>query len=299
MNGRCTLCPRECNADRSKKNGFCKSGELAAIARADLHMWEEPCISGKNGSGTVFFSGCPLRCVFCQNHEISHSDFGTVVTDETLAKIFLHLQKRGAHNINLVNPTHFTDNIINALKSVKDKLKIPVVWNSGGYEKAETIKRLCGLVDIFLPDFKYVSPEISMKYSRAYDYCDFALPAIKQMVAQAGYPIFDEDGMMTSGVLIRHLVLPSHADESKKVIDMIAQNFDTSRLYLSIMCQYFPTHKAFDFPEISRRLTTLEYQKVLKHAEEAGITNGFCQQRSSAKEEYVPQFFDKLDLSGI
>lgn len=299
MSGKCFLCPRQCGGNREQKNGFCRSGNLSAIARADLHVWEEPCISGTNGSGTVFFSGCVLRCVFCQNHVISHESFGTEVSDDVLGKIFLDLQKRGAHNINLVNPSHFTDNIINAIESVKDKLKIPVVWNSGGYEKAETIKRLSGLVDVFLPDFKYVSSEISMKYSGASNYFEYAFSAISQMFEQAGYPRFDKDGMMTKGVLVRHLVLPSLVSESKKVIDVLSSNFDTQKLYLSIMCQYFPAHRANEFPEISRRLTTLEYQKVLSYAEEKGITHGFCQQRSSAKEEYVPQFYDNIDFSQI
>lgn len=293
----CRLCPRNCGADRSKRNGFCKSGKLSAVARADLHMWEEPCISGDHGSGTVFFSGCALRCVFCQNHVISHAPFGSEISDEALSRIFLDLQSRGAHNINLVNPTHFTYNILSALDLVRGKLKIPVVWNTGGYEKAETIKILSGYVDIFLPDLKYVSPETSAKYSYARDYFEFAKDALAEMFSVAGYPRFDENGIITSGVLVRHLVLPSNVSETKKVIDHLAENFDTEKLYVSLMCQYFPTHKAFDYPEISRRLTTLEYQKVLKYAEERGIHHGFYQQRSSAKQEYVPQFYEKLDFS--
>ncbi len=294
---KCRLCPRNCGADRSKKNGFCKSGELSAVARADLHMWEEPCISGKRGSGTVFFSGCALRCVFCQNHVISHAPFGSEISDEMLGQIFLSLQSKGARNINLVNPTHFTNNILRALDMVRGKLNIPVVWNTGGYEKAETIRRLSGYVDVFLPDLKYVSPELSGKYSSARDYFEYAKDALAEMFALAGYPRFDNDGMMTSGVLVRHLVLPSNISETMKVIDHLARNFDTEKLYISLMCQYFPTHKAFEYPEISRRLTTLEYQKVLKYAEICGITHGFYQQRSSAKEEYVPQFYEKLDFS--
>ncbi len=294
---KCRLCPRNCGADRTKKNGFCKSGKLSAVARADLHMWEEPCISGKRGSGTVFFSGCALRCVFCQNHVISHCPFGSEITDETLGQIFLSLQSRGAHNINLVNPTHFANNILRALDLVREKLNIPVVWNTGGYEKAETVQLLSGYVDIFLPDLKYVSPGLSEKYSSARDYFEYAKDALDEMFSLAGYPRFDSDGMMTSGVLVRHLVLPSNIAETMKVIDHLAQNFDTEKLYISLMCQYFPTHKAFDYPEISRRLTTLEYQKVLKYAESRGITHGFYQQRSSAKEEYVPQFYEKLDFS--
>lgn len=294
---KCRLCPRNCGADRQKSNGFCKSGKLSSVARADLHMWEEPCISGSRGSGAVFFSGCSLRCVFCQNHEISHTPYGQVLSDDALARVFLHLRDKGAHNINLVNPTHFAKNIINALGMVKKELGIPVVWNSGGYEKSETIASLHGLVDIFLPDLKYVSPTLSGKYSSAPDYFDYAKSALDEMFRLVGYPEFDGDGMMKKGVLVRHLVLPSNVEESKKVIDHLAQNYDTNKLYVSLMCQYFPTHKAFDFPEISRRLTTLEYQKVLKYAREKGIINGFCQEKSSAKEEYVPQFFGKLDFS--
>ena len=294
---KCRLCPRNCGADRQKSNGFCKSGKLSSVARADLHMWEEPCISGSRGSGAVFFSGCSLRCVFCQNHEISHTPYGQVLSDDALARVFLHLRDKGAHNINLVNPTHFAKNIINALGMVKKELGIPVVWNSGGYEKRETIASLQGLVDIFLPDLKYVSPALSGKYSSAPDYFDYAKSALDEMFRLVGYPEFDGDGMMKKGVLVRHLVLPSNVEESKKVIDHLAQNYDTNKLYVSLMCQYFPTHKAFDFPEISRRLTTLEYQKVLKYAREKGIINGFCQEKSSAKEEYVPQFFGKLDFS--
>ena len=294
---KCRLCPRNCGADRQKSNGFCKSGKLSSVARADLHMWEEPCISGSRGSGAVFFSGCSLRCVFCQNHEISHTPYGQVLSDDALARVFLHLRDKGAHNINLVNPTHFAKNIINALGMVKKELGIPVVWNSGGYEKSETIASLHGLVDIFLPDLKYVSPALSGKYSSAPDYFDYAKSALDEMFRLVGYPEFDGDGMMKKGVLVRHLVLPSNVEESKKVIDHLAQNYDTNKLYVSLMCQYFPTHKAFDFPEISRRLTTLEYQNVLKYAREKGIIYGFCQEKSSAKEEYVPQFFGKLDFS--
>ena len=294
---KCRLCPRNCGADRQKSNGFCKSGKLSSVARADLHMWEEPCISGSRGAGAVFFSGCSLRCVFCQNHEISHTPYGQVLSDDALARVFLHLRDKGAHNINLVNPTHFAKNIINALGMVKKELGIPVVWNSGGYEKSETIASLHGLVDIFLPDLKYVSPALSGKYSSAPDYFDYAKSALDEMFRLVGYPEFDGDGMMKKGVLVRHLVLPSNVEESKKVIDHLAQNYDTNKLYVSLMCQYFPTHKAFDFPEISRRLATHEYQKVLKYAREKGIINGFCQEKSSAKEEYVPQFFGKLDFS--
>ena len=292
----CKLCPRNCGADRYKKSGFCKSGTLAAVARADIHMWEEPCISGNMGSGTVFFSGCSLRCVFCQNHEISHSPKGEIISNEKLGDIFLRLQDKGAHNINLVNPTHYVPNIINALDIVKNKLTIPVVYNSSGYEKAETIAALEGYVDVFLPDLKYFSSDLSKKYSYAPDYFECASKAISKMIDVAGYPVFDENGMIKSGVIVRHLVLPSNVTDSKNILRFLAENFDTSRLYVSLMCQYFPTHKAYEYKEISRRLTSLEYGKVLSYAKELGIVNGFCQARSSAKEEYVPEFFDKLDF---
>lgn len=257
-------------------------------------MWEEPCISGKNGSGTVFFSGCSLKCVFCQNFEISHQNKGEIISIERLSEIFLKLQDMGAHNINLVNPTHFSSVIKEALDLIKGKLEIPVVWNSSGYEKAEIIKTLSGYVDIFLPDFKYVTPEIAKKYSQASDYFEYAKNAVKEMTEIAGYPQFSPDGMLKKGVLIRHLVLPSNFRESFKVIDFLSANFDTDRLYLSLMCQYFPAYRACEYKEISRKLTTLEYQKVIDYAIKSGIRNGFLQERNSATDEYVPQFFDKL-----
>lgn len=290
----CTLCPRNCNIDRTEKVGFCKSLSMPKVARADLHMWEEPCISGKRGSGTVFFSGCSLKCVFCQNHEISHGDIGETITVKRLSELLLQLQDKGAHNINLVNPTHFSVAVIKALDAVKHKLSIPVLWNSSGYEKPESLKALNGYIDIFLPDLKYVSSDVSQKYSGASDYFSYASVAIKKMFELVGYPQFDDDGMMKKGVLVRHLVLPSHVAESYKVIDHLAESYDTKQLYVSLMCQYFPTYKAFEYREISRKLTTLEYNKVIDHAVKKGITNGFLQERNSAKEEYVPQFYNKL-----
>ncbi len=215
---------------------------------------------------------------------------GKEISDKELSEIFLALQDKGVHNINLVNPTHFVPNIINALELVKHKLFIPVVWNTGGYEKAQTISALRGYVDIFLPDLKYVTPEISKKYSGAADYFEFAAPALETMFEVAGYPVFDENGMMKSGVLVRHLVLPSLLSETKAVIDHLALSFDKSRLWLSLMCQYFPTYRAKEFPEISRRLTTLEYQRAADYAKKCGILNGFLQEKASANAVYVPQF---------
>lgn len=292
----CTLCPRECRADRTHTKGACGMSNVAVVARTAPHEWEEPCISGKSGSGTVFFSGCSLKCVFCQNHEISHGNIGCEVSDEKLAEIFLKLEEIGCHNINLVNPTHFVPNIINALELAKPHLKIPVVWNTGGYEKSETLKMLAGYVDIFLPDLKYVSTDVSLKYSGAKNYFEYASDALDTMFELVGYPQFDSSGMMKSGVLVRHLVLPSHVAESKKVIDHLAENYDTKKLWVSLMCQYFPTYRAFEFPEISRKLTTLEYQRVCQYARDRGITNGFLQDKASAAGEYVPQFSEDLKL---
>ncbi len=290
----CRLCPRECSVDRRVKKGFCHESDTVRIARADLHMWEEPCISGDSGSGAVFFSGCTLGCVFCQNHKISHESVGSEISDEKLADVFLMLEQKGAHNINLVNPTHFTDNILSALDKVRHRLGIPVVWNSGGYERAETIKRLLGYVDIFLPDFKFASSELSMRYSGVRDYCDIALRAILQMKENVGYPVFSSDGLMKSGFLIRHLVLPSGMHDSMRVLDIISQNFDTERVHLSLMCQFFPAYKAATFPELSRKLTTLEYQRVLEYSEKLGLVHGYRQMKDSAKDSFVPEFYSNL-----
>ena len=290
----CKLCPRNCGADRKYKKGFCRSGIYPIVARADLHMWEEPCITGKNGSGAVFFSGCNLGCVFCQNYQISHNGTGEEITDRKLADIFLMLKEKGAENINLVNPVHFTPNIINALDIVKDKLGIPVIWNSGGYEKKETIRLLSGYIDIFLPDLKYITPELSEKYSGARDYFKAASEAIDEMLALAGYPVFDNEGKMIKGVLVRHLILPSHLRETKLIIDYLSNTYDKSKFWISLMSQYVPFYKAFAYPEISRKLTTLESQRAAEYAGEKGLIHGFCQDISAAGDKYVPEFFNKL-----
>lgn len=290
MNNKCTLCPRNCGRDRTKEKGFCGADDKIRIARVGLHEWEEPCISYGKGSGTVFFSGCSLKCVFCQNHEISSGLRGRDITASELPDIFLRVRDMGAVNLNLVNPTHYSLDIAKALEKVKDKLGIPVVWNTGGYEKTETLKTLSGLVDIYLPDIKYHSSEYSLKYSAAKDYFDVTFSAIEEMFRQTGYPKFDSEGHMKSGVLIRHLVLPGMYRDSMEILDKLSEKYDTSGLYISIMRQYFPTYKAYEYPEISRKLTTLEYDKVIKHAENLGITNGYTQEKSSAREEYVPDF---------
>lgn len=286
----CRLCPRECGADRTRTVGYCGVSDTVRVSRVGLHLWEEPCLSYGKGSGTVFFAGCNLRCVFCQNHEISAGHAGKDIDVKTLAAEFLRLRDRGASNINLVTPTHFADKIASALDSVKSTLGIPVVYNCGGYEKEETLRMLAPYIDIFLPDFKYVSSDLSAKYSGAADYFTVAAKALETMYDIAGYAVFDEDEHMTRGVLTRHLVLPGAHRDSMALLDYLASRYDPSRFAISLMSQYFPTAACSDIPPLNRRLTTLEYEKVTEHAEALGFTLGYTQDRRSAKEEYVPSF---------
>ena len=292
----CMLCPRMCGAERSNgQRGICGAGNEILLARAALHMWEEPCISGTRGSGTVFFSGCQLGCVFCQNYKISAECFGLPVTEERLAEIFLSLQERGAHNINLVSAAPYTEAVLRVLDRIRGReLTVPVVWNSGGYERIETLARLNGYVDIYLPDYKYHSAERAKKYSAAADYPDIALAAISEMVRQTGKYVLDDDGIMTRGCVIRHLVMPGGRHDSIACVDDIAQNFGTDEVLLSLMSQYTPFYRAEEFPEINRRVTTFEYESVCKKVREYGF-RGFFQEKSSAKEEYTPPF----DLEGV
>lgn len=257
-------------------------------------MWEEPCISGTKGSGTVFFSGCSLKCCFCQNYRISAENFGKEITVKRLSEIFLELQDKGAHNINLVSPTHYVPQIITALDMCRDKLHIPVAYNCGGYEKAETIEILRGYIDIFMPDMKYYSSELSEKYSAAPDYFEYASKAIAKMIEIAGKPVFDEKGIMQSGVIIRHMVLPTHRRDSEEVLKKLYELYGKDSFLLSLMSQYTPFYKSCEHKEINRRISTYEYEKVSELAQELGF-NGFMQERSSAKEEYTPDF----DLIGI
>ena len=295
MNYECKLCPRECGADRTKEKGFCGTGDKAVVARASLHKWEEPCISYKNGAGTVFFSGCNLHCCFCQNNKISNELFGKEISDEELGDIFLRLQEMGADNIDLVTPTHFVPNIINALDMVKSKLSVPVVYNCGGYESVETLKILDGYIDIYLPDMKYFSSEISAKYSNAPDYFEKASAAVLAMIKQTGELKFNDEGGLFRGTVIRHMVLPSHRHDSMEIIRWIAENTAPKNVLVSIMNQYTPFEFISDeYPELKRRVTKMEYNSVVNLAAELGI-NGFTQQKSSASQEYVPDF----DLSGI
>ena len=291
----CTLCPRMCHADRTSKTGFCRCTDEITAARAALHFWEEPCISGSGGSGTVFFSGCTLKCCFCQNYQISQEGLGKELSPERLAQIFLSLQEQGAHNINLVTGTHFLPGILAALDLARPKLSIPVVYNCGGYEKPEVIQLLDGYVDIYLPDLKYFDSKLSSEYSGAGDYFSVASRAVSAMIAQTGSPVFNEEGIMIRGVLIRHMVLPGSRKDSVSILRWLEENLPKDGFLLSLLSQYTPFYKSSEHPRINRRLTTYEYEKVLEEAVSLGLTRGFMQEKSSAKEEYTPPF----DLEGL
>lgn len=279
-----------CRADRSTASGYCKAPDGILASRAALHFWEEPCISGTGGSGAIFFSGCTLRCCFCQNYKISRTPRGKSISSERLAEIFLELQDQGAHNINLVTATHYLPWILPALDMVKEKLHIPVVYNCGGYERLETIQALSSYVDIWLPDLKYFSSDLSRRYSQAPDYFARASAAVRQMILQTGTPVFDDRGIMQKGVIIRHLVLPGQKEDSLQLIKWMAEKLPEKQFYISLLSQYTPYEKNPDFPELNRRITSYEYQKVVEAALEAGLEQGFMQKRTSAKEEYTPSF---------
>jgi putative pyruvate formate lyase activating enzyme len=287
----CILCPRQCGVDRTERVGYCGSGSLPKVARAAKHHWEEPCISGTEGSGTVFFSGCTLGCVFCQNREISRGGTGREVTVEHLADIFKRLEGQGVHNLNLVTPTHFTPQILQALELAKPT--VPVVMNCGGYERVETLRQWEGKVQVYLPDLKYFSPELSAKYSAAPDYFAVASKAIMEMHRQQPQLVWEGD-LLKSGLIIRHLVLPGCMKDSLKVLDFLDKNLPKDSFLLSLMSQYTPTENCKQFPEINRRVTTYEYRKVADRAAELGFS-GFAQDRRSAKEEYTPPF----NLEGV
>lgn len=320
-------CPRECGADRENGTGFCGGGALPKIARAALHFWEEPCISGVNGSGTVFFSGCSLRCVYCQNRKIALGDVGTTVSVERLAEIYLELQGQGAHNINLVTPAHETDAVIRSLERAKRQgLQVPVVYNTGSYEKVENLKRLEGLVDVWLPDLKYYSSELSARYSAAPDYFEVAKAAIAEMYRQAGTPEFvplkddrngrqhnaklevdrcrlsdaevgaqaedDEQYLLKKGVVVRHMVIPTHTADSKKIVEYLYRTYKDD-IFISIMSQYTPVidaETAKGYPELARKLTEREYDSVVDYAIELGVENAFIQEGDAAEESFIPAF---------
>lgn len=291
----CTLCPRNCHVDRvDGKSGYCRAGAEVTAARAALHFWEEPCISGTNGSGTVFFSGCSLGCVYCQNYDISRYQAGKSITTERLAEIFLELQEQKAHNINLVTPGHYVPSIVNAVQRARAcGLHIPIVYNSSGYEKVETIKMLEGIVDIYLPDFKYMGEEMASRYSKCGDYFDIASQAVKEMVRQTGEAVF-EDEIMKRGVIVRHLLLPGGLEDSKKVIKYLYEMYK-DRIYISIMNQFTPLEQVKEYPEINRKVTEKEYDDLVDYALELGVENGFIQEGETASESFIPAF----DYQGI
>ncbi len=285
----CSCCPRKCNVDRSEHLGFCQSPEKFRLARAALHFWEEPCISGKNGSGTVFFSGCNLKCVFCQNSEISRDNKGIEVSDSKLIEAFEKLIEQGAENINLVNPTHYALRLANVLS--KWKCPVPVVYNSSGYEEVETLKALDGLVDIYLPDLKYIRNDKALRYSKANDYFEKASAALFEMRRQVE-DTFDGD-MMKSGMIIRHLILPQNTNSSIEILRFIKENFDDT--YVSLMAQYTPCNDLSDYPEIDRKITKREYEKVLGFALENSFEKLFVQELTSADKSFIPPF----DFTGV
>ncbi|MDY2813759.1 MAG: radical SAM protein [Dorea sp.] len=288
----CRLCPRECGVDRSEgKKGYCGASNELKVARAALHMWEEPCISGETGSGAVFFSGCPMRCRFCQNYSIAAARKGKVISIERLAQIFLELQEKGAANINLVTPTHYTLHIIKALDLAKENgLRIPVVYNTSGYEKTETLKLLRGYIDIYLPDFKYMDGLLAAAYSNAPDYPEYAKRALEEMVGQTGPLKLDEEtGMARSGVIVRHLVLPGHVRNSKAVIQYLYETYG-DQIYISIMNQYTPMPQVAKDKLLGRKVTRREYEKVIDYALELGVENGFFQEGDVAEESFIPEF---------
>lgn len=285
----CSICPRHCNVDRSVNLGFCQSPDNFRVARAALHFWEEPCISGKEGSGTVFFSGCNLKCVFCQNNEISAENKGVEISDDKLISIFENLISQGANNINLVNPTHYAKRLAKVLSRWKSP--VPIVYNSSGYEEVETLKALDGLIDIYLPDLKYIRAEKAMRYSKAADYFEKASAALLEMRRQVEDK-FDGD-IMKSGMIIRHLILPQNTNSSIAVLDFIKSNFPNT--FVSLMAQYTPCGDLSEFPEINRKITKREYEKVVNYAFDNSFDKLFIQKLSSADESFIPKF----DFTGV
>ena len=288
---KCEICPRKCKVNRNNNQiGWCKSTDRVKIGLYSTHDFEEPCISGDKGSGTVFFSNCTMNCIFCQNYEISQLGKGKEISIEELANIFIKQQEKGVHNINLVTPTSYVYQIIEAIKIAKAKgLNIPIVYNTNGYENIETIKALNGYVDVYLPDLKYAEEKLAIEYSGAKNYFEVATNAIKEMIKQVGNIKLNEDGIIQKGVIIRHLVLPNHIENSKKVLLWIKQNLPND-IYVSIMAQYFPTYKAKENQELNRKLTKKEWEQIEKYVEEIDIENGFIQELGDHEEEYVPKW---------
>ena len=288
---KCEICPFRCKVNRlSGQVGRCGCGDKIRVAKYQLHYFEEPCISGKSGSGTVFFSNCNFKCIFCQNYKISQEGKGNEVTIEELANIFLKLQQESANNINLVTPTMYTYQIIEAIKIARVKgLNLPIIYNSNGYENVETLRDLRGYVDVYLPDLKYYADELAIKYSKAPNYFKIATKAILEMINQVGLPEFDENGMIKKGVIIRHLVLPGHIQNSKHILKWLKENVE-GKAYVSVMAQYFPTYKAKEDEYLNRKLTRKEYSEIEQYLYLLDIQNGYMQELGKHEEEYVPDF---------
>ncbi len=287
----CTLCPRNCGVDRIMgQRGVCGAGNVVKAARAALHFWEEPCISGERGSGTVFFSYCGLQCVYCQNRAISRGQSGKEISTVRLAEIFLELQQKGAHNINLVTPTHYIPQIVEAVKKAREAgLFVPVVYNTSGYEKPESVALLRGIVDIYLTDFKYMDKGLSLKYSGTSDYAEWAKLALHEMVSQTGGAVFDGEGMMKKGVIVRHLLLPGCLSDAKKIVSYLFETYQNGIIY-SLMNQYTPMRGLESVPELCRKVTEEEYETLVDYAVELGVENGFIQEGGTAEESFIPPF---------
>lgn len=292
----CILCPRNCGVDRTTTLGVCQVSAKVKVARAALHFWEEPCISGTKGSGAVFFSGCSLHCVFCQNEEISHGKVGQEITIEELAGLYMDLQNQGANNINLVTGTHYIPQIVESVTIARKKgLNIPIIYNTSGYETVESLRLLEGIVNTYLPDFKYMDNSLALKYSHAKDYPDVAKEAIAEMVRQCGKPQFDNNGFIKSGVIVRQLLLPGHVKDAKSIVKYLYETFG-DRIYISMMSQYTPMpHIASKYPELNRRVTKREYDSLINYAIDLGVENAFIQDRAVAKESFIPEFNNFLD----
>lgn len=292
----CKLCPRNCGIDRlTGKYGYCGAANELIVARAALHHWEEPCISGSNGSGTVFFSNCSLKCVYCQNHDISQGKAGKAISIERLSEIFLELQDQNAHNINLVTPTHYVPQIVEAIEQSRAKgLTLPIVYNSSGYENADTIKMLRGYIDVYLPDIKYFNDKYAIRYSKAPDYFLRASEAVREMVEQTGPVRFDKNGIVQKGVIVRHMMLPGLLFDSKKIIDFIYNTFGDS-VYISVMNQYTPMYNLSEYPEINKTLNQNHYESLIQYALSLGFKNGFIQEEGTCSESFIPPF----DLTGV
>lgn len=287
----CILCPRECGVDRTNgEKGMCGASDKIYTARAGLHMWEEPCLTGEHGSGTVFFTGCNLNCVFCQNSEISHKSHGYEISVDRLCEIFFELKDAGAENINLVTATHFLPRVLEAVKLAKERaINIPFVYNSSGYEKKEALKQAEGLIDIYLPDFKYIEDETALRYSGAKNYPKIATDAICEMVRQKPQCVFDDEGIMKKGVLVRHLVLPTKIEESKKIINYLYKTYG-DKIYMSIMSQYTPHGDLENFPELKQKVDEKDYGHLIDYAIKIGVENAFIQEGEASSESFIPDF---------